>query len=142
MEYFFAYLLILFGFIFIVSQLYPDSLLSKSYDGVICEIDEDSKTIVVQYEKKGEKCKAAFCLGNFFSDSIFGDDFHYYIGMEVNIILNENNKIKLLIFRKVKMKKERLQREFCGLACLCLDLGCWNLFYYYLMCNSCLVNFT
>lgn len=118
----FGILFMFLGIMFILSQFFPGPQIIKSYDGVICDIDQDSKTVVVQYEKNGEMCKAPYSFGNF-GDSVFSIEFHGYIGMEVRIILDENDNIKFFNISKNQNEKRKISWKIVRFGFFMLVLG-------------------
>ena len=126
MDVLFVILSLLFGFIFIVSQYYTVLPAKNSYHGVICDIDQDSQTVMVQYEKKGEKRKAAFCFGSLFSDSVLSVNFSGRIGLEVNIILDANEKIEFLTIPKSKKEKRKISWGILLIGLLMFGYGLYK----------------
>jgi hypothetical protein len=115
-----------FGFVFIVSQLYPALFIKKSYNGVICDIDRDSKKAVVRYEKRGEKCSADFRYGKFSSDSGFSIDFSAHIGMEVSIVLDANDHIQYVSIPKNKNVKKKISWGILSIGLLMFGYGLYK----------------
>jgi hypothetical protein len=90
---------LVFGFIFVVSQLFPDfrfktPILGKTFKGVICDIDKESQIITIEYEKYGRKHRIRHDPR--FSNSAIKIEFKWPIGTEVSFTLSEKDEISYL----------------------------------------------
>lgn len=124
----FISLCLLFGFVFIVSALnialpIPNK---KVYNGIICNIDKDSQTATVEYDKKSEKCKAIFCFDNSFANTALSIGSQVHIGMEVSIMLAANDKIKFLFIPKSDNEKKKISWGLLLIGLLMIGYGLYK----------------
>lgn len=88
----------LVGFLFICNSL-NIPLSRKIYKGVIRNVDEESQTVIIVYDKKGKKIEEEFCFGDY-SIGLFGMKFNGNIGTKINVMLDASGKIQCLLAPK------------------------------------------
>ena len=128
MYFIFIILLLIVGLLFIVSALNIALPVSNNmYSGVISNIDENSNVYTVEYDKKGEKRQATFCIGSF-QDSMFNVSFSGRIGTKVNFTVDNDNKIQTLVIPKEKNEKQEKRKISWGVLIIGLFMFGYGLY--------------
>lgn len=117
-------LALLVGFLFICNSL--NIPLSRNiYKGVIRNVDEESQTVIIQYDKKGKKIEEEFCFGDY-SIGLFGMKFNGNIGTKINVMLDASGKIQCLLAPKDSNESKKISWPILAIGLILLGYGLYH----------------